>query len=552
MRIRFSAFVLCGLLSVGNTAAFAQANTFESLRIEKKNTLAKRDPHFGELIIQAEAILAKRLQTSPQAPTTQRLQKELNSIILNSGNMGSAQQKANIELLQAVIKAETEPNSTALISQKERYDKICQQLDDLILSKDLDRALHIHDKLVRYTALKLWDQNKIDSELERIETLIANAPDLPYGRSELISGYKNKRLVAPPELHYLGSYPHEEVYLTSDRPSAAVLEDTLAAPLKLETADHKMDDGTGTLVDITQTNRKDSTQDFSPPLSLWMKSRILEGKIPAITFSYSGSVQDILDGKLDDYFKRNLLAVAETKTPVLIGLFNQFDGELAANAFGSDGRTDCTNLASSTKTKKSKNKTIAAELCNQYSDPTIPDGPERVAAAWKHIKSLVSDTTYDTISFYSCAAPFHGNKFGKNNQDWNKLDYYYPGDNIIDWLGSEALGSDPLTNPKGPNLMECLSTFMAEARSSNWQATPVMLRGLSPNSKPSPQEESPWLTVTFQKIIPDTFPNINIVFLSALDNVTLWNRDAVSTFRTVVSSNKIYGWPLRFKLLNQK
>lgn len=587
------------IFNADSQIAFAQraeksSIQFEELKAQKIKSLSRRDPKISELVSKVEAKLAKLQQENPHSPTTTRLTNEVESILLSSSNLAEPRFKADIELLEAIVKEHKEPTKTELASLQHRYAEICQQLDDLLLSKDLDRALHIHDKLVRYTALGLWDTEKLSAELEKIESVIANAQDLPYGRSELLASYRNRKLAAVPNLYYIGVYPQEEIYLTNDRRSVGVLEEAASAVMNLEMADHVIQDPDGKLVDLTQINRSTRALPFSPPLSLWLKSRILEGRIPAITLrliddsikaQYAQfptlstepfyTVQDIVSGKLDDYLSRNFLFLSELKYPILVGVLNNFDREAAENAFGADGKTPfyflidpklqslpANKLQEELEKRFAKGSFISAkissaELSNQYGDPSIPDGPERIGDAWKHVKDIANKAGGTTISLYSIAGAFHGNKnTGKfhlpkhvGNQSWNKLDYYFPGDDVLDWLGIEAIGSDPISDPKGANILECLSPFMTDQRSSSWQSTPIMLSGLAAKESRVPFDESPWISTVFQKIIPDTFSNVSTIFLSAPNNITLWTRDGMSTFHTSVGSNKLYKWPLRFKVI---
>lgn len=558
-----------------------QNASFETLKSEKTAALTKRDARVPTILSGCESYLAKLRKENPGSGFIPLLSQEIDSIIMNSGSLSESRFKENLDLLNAIAANHKEPEASDLLPLQKRYERICQDLDDVALSKDIGRILLIHDKLIRYTSLGLWNKEKISSELERIETALANAPDLPYGRTELLNGYKNRKLVAINGLHYIGIRPHEENYLTSNRKSTGLLEETTSASIYLEAADHYIKDKNNNWLEITAANHADSMP-FSPPLSLWVKSRILEGKIPIVTLHLSEkpddlTVQDVLDGKLDDYFARTFQTLAESKTPLLVEILSPFDRNTAANSFGADGRTPFYFLLDaklkslsqdklSEELKKrsekgafSSTKGLCPEMCNQYGEADIPDGPERVRDAWKHIKTLLVNTGGDCISLCSSAGAFHGNKnAGKypgeenaGNQIWNNLDYYYPGNNTLEWLGIDAIGTSPLSEPKGANIMESLSSFMSDARASRWQAIPIMLSNSAPAYNPLPLQEADWVSVVFQQIIPNTYPNINIIILDSPGALTLWTRDGMTAFRTGIASNKIYKWPLRFRLLTQ-
>ncbi len=571
-------------LSSANSAPPATTSlgpaSVEELREDKLKRLFKRDPRAQDLMPKIEAKLSAMAKESPDAPLYQRLRFTVNEIVMAGGSLGDVRTRADVDVLEAITRDHKEPTSAELAPLQERYKKICDQFDDMVLTKDLDRAFKVHDKLVKYTSLGLWDKDKISSELERIEGLIGNAPDIAYGSSELLSTYKNRKLAAVPKLVYVGSFPREENYLTNDRRSEAVIEST-GGSVALETADFVIQDSNGRLVDFTESCNPLRGIPFSPPLSLWMKGKILVGRVPAVSFRLADKsipsafkVQDVIDGKLDDYLKKNLGAVGSVKLPMLIGFLSEFDRDAAANSFGEDGKTPYyvymdpklkdfapEKLGDELKKRIDKGvfanaKTVSADLSNKYGDAQIPDGPERVRDAWKHFKKILSESG-DTLSFYSTAGAFYGNKsaakltgsLAAGNQVWNKMEYYWPGESVFDWIGINAIGTDPAADTKGPNLMESISPFMQDVRSTSWQATPVMLRGLAPSEERSPLTEASWITTVFQKIIPATFPNINMVFVNIPDNLTLWTGEGMSAYRTNVASNKFYKWPLRFKTL---
>jgi hypothetical protein len=65
-----------------------------------------------------------------------------------------------------------------------------------------------------------------------------------------------------------------------------------------------------------------------------------------------------------------------------------------------------------------------------YGDPTLADGPERFRAAYRHIVELFRAQGVRNISWF-----FHANADSEPGDDWNQMAAYYPGDDIIDWIG---------------------------------------------------------------------------------------------------------------------
>lgn len=569
-------------------AVTAPPANMDELRADRLKTLSKKDPRAEDLVNKANANLEKLKQASPTSPLVERTARALEQIIYGTASLGETQFKLDMEVLEAMGKDHKELTTEELAPLQERYKKLCENFDDMVFTKDLDRAFHIHDKFVRFTSLGLWDKDKISSELERMEGLVERAPDIPYGKAQLFDTTKSKRLMSVPKLVYLGTSPHEEMYLTFDRRSTALIE-----PPNMELAEHIIQAPDGKMLNLNECNDPQLGLPFSPPLSLWAKSRILEAKVPAVLFKIVDSkvktenpvyasaqgdflaAADIADGKLDEYLKTNVKLLGPDKTPAMLGLFSEFDRETAATAFGADGHTpfymiadpklkDMPEAKRSEEIKKrlekgsfAGGKAPAPDLCNQYGDKAIPDGPERVRDAWKRTSKLINENSNGNINLFSCAGAFHGNKNAakypgeqlSGNQVWNKLEYYWPGENVLDWIGINAVGADPQSDPKGANIMEAIDPFMQEVRSSAWQATPVMLVNLAAARSRVPLAEGGWINTMFNKVIPATFPNILAVFVSIPEGVTLWTPEARSAFRSYVSSNKFYNFKFRFKSL---
>lgn len=590
--VAFSLLLVSASWSSARAAGPAPA-TLDELKSDRIKTLAKKDPRFEELLTKARAH-ADALKGSEPALAS-RLDKALDQIVLTAAGFSEKRFRADMEILEAISKAPSPPKAADLAPLQERYTKLCSQFEDMVFNKDLDRAFHIHDKFVRYTSLGLWDKDKIGSELERMEGLVERAPDIAFGKAELFDTCKNKRLTSIPKLVYLGAAPKEEYYLTNDRRLAAVIDEGCGQPLNMELSERIIQSPDGKLINFDQCNDPLLGFPFSPPLSLWAKTRMQEGRVPAILLRLVDTrvkaeypdfasksnfigIADVLDGKLDDYMKTNIKLIGPEKSPVLLGLFTEFDREAAATAFGADGKTpyyfvldpklkdmpeDKRNQEVKKRIEKgvySGGKAAAAELCNQYGEQSIPDGPERVRDAWKRLVKISNDNGSGSAAFFSAAGSFHANKKadkfsseeGAGNQVWNKLEYYWPGEKVLDWVGIEAIGSDPDLDPKGANIMEALEPFMAEVRSSNWQATPVMLVNAAPSREAQPFTEAAWINSVFGRIIPATFPNILAAFVSVPGKISLWTGDAKTAFRTNISSNKFFNYKLRFKPVVQE
>ena len=73
-----------------------------------------------------------------------------------------------------------------------------------------------------------------------------------------------------------------------------------------------------------------------------------------------------------------------------------------------------------------------------YGDPALPDGPERFRDAYRHIIQICRYAGAENITWV-----FHVvSDYDPEDPDnaWNRIDYYYPGDEWIDWIGISVYG----------------------------------------------------------------------------------------------------------------
>jgi hypothetical protein len=71
-----------------------------------------------------------------------------------------------------------------------------------------------------------------------------------------------------------------------------------------------------------------------------------------------------------------------------------------------------------------------------YGDPQTPDGPERFRDAYRRIIHTCRAQGADNITWV-----FHANYHDWPEQDWNRMENYYPGDDAIDWFAVSVYGA---------------------------------------------------------------------------------------------------------------
>lgn len=75
-----------------------------------------------------------------------------------------------------------------------------------------------------------------------------------------------------------------------------------------------------------------------------------------------------------------------------------------------------------------------------YGDPNIPDGPERFRDTYRHVVDVMRDEGARNIVWV-----FHVNDRNNPESDWNKIHWYYPGSDWVDWVGVSVYGPQTTT-----------------------------------------------------------------------------------------------------------
>jgi hypothetical protein len=582
-------FIIAAAVLLTAGINYCQAATTDSaqpdLRAERLKKLYRRDPRAQNLVPAVEQIIAA---DASKDASVKRRKDFLELVIIETGTTSEDRLREDVDVLEKMTSTVAPLEDADKKEIQDQYAKVAALLEDQIFIKDLDNALMAHDRLIKHTALGNYNKAKIQDELKRIEQLVQDAPPIPYGRSELLRNLQEKRLLAPNKGAYVGLLSNEQNQLSTIRRSVGDLDEGTSAAVQIDSADMIIQGPDGSLVDLTSANHPYSELALSPPLSLWMKTRLLEGRIPAITFrpvdkptraryGASGvtlqsnymSVQDVLDGKLDDYFKRNFETIASTKAPTMVGLLGSFDRE-AATAFGADGRTPYYLLADPKLAKLPADKLDAqlearlakgglvkdtgVELRRYYGDPTLPDGPERTRDAWKRIQKIAAQSASPSTILYATTGSNHGNKKGlaldpyAGAQDWNKLQYYWPGDGVLQWAGTAERVIDAAP-PAGT--AAAIQPFVQEAQSSNWQSLPLFIRDFGPPAALPPAQEAAWISGAVQDLMQLKHPELKAVFLAYPEGLSLQTSEARGAMRRAVGSNPYFKQKLRLQDLSQ-
>ncbi|MFZ4483378.1 MAG: glycoside hydrolase family 26 protein [Chthoniobacterales bacterium] len=135
---------------------------------------------------------------------------------------------------------------------------------------------------------------------------------------------------------------------------------------------------------------------------------------PAAMKKNPSTLQAIVDGRFDDDLKAWGRAARDFGSPLIV----EFGTEVNGQWFCWNGRWN------------------GAGRTDGYGDPRKPDGPERFVAAFRHMVKIMRHEGADNISWV-----FHVNADDDPSAKWNRFENYYPGDDVVDWVGVSAYGA---------------------------------------------------------------------------------------------------------------
>jgi hypothetical protein len=146
-----------------------------------------------------------------------------------------------------------------------------------------------------------------------------------------------------------------------------------------------------------------------PYIRLMMRSEDHKPGKPERVFS----LQAIIQGKFDDDLRAWARAARDFQSPILV----EYGTEMNGDWFGWNGRYH------------------GGARQDRFGDPRKPDGPERFVAAWRHIVGLMREEGASNLVWV-----WHPDSGDNPDFSWNRLENYYPGDDVVDWVGVSCYG----------------------------------------------------------------------------------------------------------------
>jgi hypothetical protein len=164
-------------------------------------------------------------------------------------------------------------------------------------------------------------------------------------------------------------------------------------------------------------------REFPTETAEWISDR---GSIPYIRLmlrhdlKYDGedttySLQNILDGRFDEELHAWCAQAREFGRQLLV----EYGTEVNSDSFVWSGIANGGGIA------------------DGYGDPSFPDGPERFRDTYRHIIQICREQGATNITWV-----FHIDSANHPDENWNRVENYYPGDEWIDWIGVSIYGAN--------------------------------------------------------------------------------------------------------------
>lgn len=131
------------------------------------------------------------------------------------------------------------------------------------------------------------------------------------------------------------------------------------------------------------------------------------------------TLQNIIDGYFDDDLRAWCMDAHDFSTNIIV----EYGTEVNSDSFVWSGIYN------------------GGKVTDGYGNSSIADGPERFRDAYKHIIRICREEGALNITWV-----FHLDGRSYPDEDWNRMENYYPGDEWIDWIGVSIYGAHKPTD----------------------------------------------------------------------------------------------------------
>jgi len=138
----------------------------------------------------------------------------------------------------------------------------------------------------------------------------------------------------------------------------------------------------------------------------------------------------------------------------------------------------------------------------RYGDPAKPDGMERFIDVFRHIVELTRAEGATNITWV-----FHVNWDDWPRKDWNRIEGYYPGDDVVDWVAISAYGPQMPTDDYVDAFRDSVDSAYARLQSVA-PAKPVIIAEFGATAGNALVTAQDWAAPALDDLLADRWPRV--------------------------------------------
>ncbi len=192
------------------------------------------------------------------------------------------------------------------------------------------------------------------------------------------------------------------------------------------------------------------------------------------------SLQRIIDGQFDRDLRAWARGAKQFGSPLLVEWGTEFNGIWFPWNGGWHGRD------------KKKG----------FGDPEKYDGPERFAAAFRHIVTVMRAEGATNIAWV-----WHADVHDDPREDWNRMENYYPGDDVVDFLALSTYGPITPDEPASEKLGEMLE-YSVPRMAELAPGKPVIVAEFGCTAGNATASPAPWAADALETLLARKYPQI--------------------------------------------
>lgn len=489
------------------------------------------------------------------------------------------QAESNLAVLRKMVKngpIEIEESKKQALSDefREFYREVAQKYFNYDIEKPLSRIENLYTDI----EFSIVSYEEILEVLSVAKMEIVAAKLLDSGKANTAFG--KGKLLPPRRGAVFGIWSLDYPTISPKNSLIKKLEEQTGIKIKMDNIVMELQNADGELQafddpTLFPVTGKTNSLKIGPPVDILLLRTLANGAVPSIEFHphehnsvawHIGafgrtmpenkwiSMQDIIDGKIDNYLRHNAEILKQINKPLMFRTINEFNAyAMAWSTFGENGRTSifdiCNGQGSYDKYLRSGKNLISDAAANlkmdckdayiHYGSRDFPDGPERIRDMWKHIHDIFDEVGASNITWTAHSAPEHGapNPVFKKAEGWDKMENYWPGGNYIDWGGisgyTQTLEKDK--NKQG-TLFWTMGWWQEKIATTEWKTLPNILYEFSQIPAPQKKDFINWIKILMSDYLPNDFKNIKAIQWIP-KNLPLENQKEVDIFKKHVAEN---------------